>query len=123
MAEGDATQDTEPTVDELYEQVMTCEPALPTEDLDRAADMVRSNEFIGRPWRLTALLATKDGAFFRELSEREDQAKALAPAIEPLRDFAKTLRTMADLAECVSARVLVAGCNHKDFNKWADEAA
>ncbi len=124
MAENDATRDADaPTVDEIYEQVMTCRPALPPEDLDVVADRVRSDEYVGRPWRLTAVLASKDGAFFHELAEDAGRAKVLAPMMEPLRDFAKALRIMADLADCVAARVMVAGCNHEDFNTWAQEPA
>lgn len=106
-------------LDALYEQVMQCEPAVPPHDMEMLADLVRNNERVGRQWRLTALLASKGGAFFRELSEDSDQAKALAPTVELLRDFAGLLRTMADLADCASSRVMVAGCNHEQFNEWA----
>lgn len=110
-------------LDQLYEQVMTCESAIPQNELEPLADLVLNNERVGRQWRLTALLASKDGAFFREIAENEETAKALAPSIELLNDFADLMRTMAELAECASSRLLVAGCNHENFNDWASETA
>lgn len=110
-------------LDQLYEQVMTCQSAIPQSELKPLADLVRNNERVGRQWRLTAVLASKDGPFFREISESEDKAKALAPTIELLNDFAVLMRTMADLAECASSRLLVAGCNHENFNDWMNETA
>ena len=108
---------------QLYEQVITCESAIPQNELEPLADLVGNNERVGRQWRLTALLASKDGAFFREVAENEEKAKALAPTIELLTDFAGLMRTMAELAECASSRLLVAGCNHENFNDWMSETA
>lgn len=118
MATSDVTQDEAPSAEELLESVLTCEPALPPEEMEALADRVRSNEFVGRPWRLTALLASKDGSFFRDVANSQEHAQALAPTVDVLHAFAKSLRGMADLADCAAARVLVAGCNHPDFNKW-----
>ena len=72
---------------------------------------------------LAALLATKDGAFFKELATDPEQAKALAPTVSALQDFAERMRGIAELAECAAARVMVAGCNHESFNAWAAEEA
>ena len=76
-----------------------------------------------RPWRLAALLATKDGAFFNELANDPEKAKAFAPTASVLRGFAERMRMVAKLAECAAARVLVAGCNHEQFSTWATEEA
>lgn len=108
-------------LDALYDQVMTCAPALAPEMLDTVADMAIDQEATGRPWRLAALLATKDGAFFKELANDPEQARVLAPTVAALQDFAERMRGVADLAECVAARVAVAGCNHDQFNAWTTE--
>ena len=105
----------------LYKGVLNCESAIPPEELELLANMVRDNEMVGRPWRLTALIASKDGAFFKELSESEEHAKALAPAIDALREFSDRLQRMAKLADCAAARIMVAGCNHEDFVEWMTE--
>ena len=110
-------------LDALYQQVMTCEPALAPDQLDKVADMVKDQEATGRPWRLAAFLATKDGAFFKELANDPEQAKALAPTVSVLQDFAERMRGIAEMAECAAARVMVAGCNHEQFNTWATEEA
>ena len=106
----------------LDQQVMACEPALAPDQLDKVADMVRDQEATGRPWRLAALLATKDGDFFKELANDPEKAKVLAPTVSVLQDFAERMRGVAELAECAAARVMVAGCNHEQFNAWAAEA-
>ena len=110
-------------LDALYQQVMTCEPALAPDQLDAVADMVRDLGATVRPWRLAALLATKDGAFFNELANDPEKAKAFAPTASVLRGFAERMRMVAKLAECAAARVLVAGCNHEQFSTWATEEA
>lgn len=117
MADETVTHDAE-EMDRLYQQVMNCEPAIVPSELEPLADLIGNNERVGRQWRLTAVLASKDGTFFRDLAENEDAAKALAPTVDLLNDFAKLMRKMADLAECGASRVLVAGCNHVHFNDW-----
>lgn len=120
---SDAQQDADGNIDALYEQVLNCEPALAPDQLDKVAGMAMDQEATGRPWRLAALLATKDGAFFKELATDPEQAKALAPTVSALQDFAERMRRIAELAECAAARVMVAGCNHESFNAWAAEEA
>lgn len=115
MAETNTNHD---DLDALYEQVMTCEPAINPVEVEELADAVRSNSLLGMPWRLTAVIAGKDGSFFKALSEDEGQAKAIAPSIDLLNEFAARLRGMAELAECVAARMMAAGCNHEQFIDW-----
>jgi hypothetical protein len=122
MADGNVTN-RESELDQLFEQVMTCESAIPPSELEPLADLIRNQERVGRQWRLTALLASKNGEFFREVANDEEQARVLAATIGPLEDFSKLLRAMADLADCASSRLMVAGCNHEDFNDWVKEAA
>lgn len=117
-----ATNDVE-ELEAIYKGVLNCESAIPPEELDLLADMVRDNEIVGRPWRLTALIASKDGAFFKELSESEEKAKALAPTVDALRAFSDRLQGMAKLADCAASRIMVAGCNHEDFIEWMKEPA
>lgn len=107
----------------LHRQVTHCKPAIAEGDVDRLADLVFSKERVIRSWRLTALLASKDGGFYKDLSENEKTARALALAVGPLADFAKLLREVADLADCVSSRVAVAGCSHEHFIDWMNEPA
>ena len=47
-------------LEKIYQQVLTCEPVIPEEDVGRLADLIKSNEFFGRAWRMTAVLAGKD---------------------------------------------------------------
>lgn len=110
-------------LDAIYEDVMKCESAIPAGDVDALADIVRNNQRMGIPWRLTAALAGKDGAFFRDVAENEETAKTFATLVDPLRDFAEMLRKVAELADCAACRVMVAGCNHEKFNDWVKEAA
>lgn len=104
--------------EQVYQQVMNCEPEISESELQPLADLVMNNERVVRQWRLTALLASKGGVFFREISQDAEMAKAHAPTVELLEDFASTMRMMAGLADCASSRLLVAGCNHQDFNAW-----
>lgn len=120
---SDEQQTAEGELDALYEKVMNCEPALAPDELDRVADMAMDQEATGRPWRLAALLATKDGAFFKDLANDPEKARTLAPTVSILQDFAERMRGVAELAECAAARVMVAGCSHENFNAWAAEEA
>ena len=104
--------------DKLFEQVMTCAPALPPEQMEGVANLVMNQEVVGRQWRLTAFLASKGGEFYRELADDAAKAEVIVPAADLMRDFAKLLRSVADLADCVAARVMVAGCNHERCNEW-----
>ena len=106
-------------LDAIYEGVMTCEPAIPEDEMKPLADLVMNQEMVGRQWRLTALLASRGGEFFRRVAEDEETAIALAPTVGLLSDFAKLLREVADLADCSAHRIAVAGCNHEDFNTWS----
>ena len=71
-----------------------------------------------RPWRLAALLASKNGDFFKALSTDADQAEVLAAAVGPMQATAELLRGMAETMDCVASRVMVAGCNHVEFDSW-----
>lgn len=117
-AAGDASDELQ-----MFEQVMNCGPALPPDRLEEVADMVRDQGLTGRPWRLAALLASKDGAFFKDLAHDPEKAQALAPSVAVLYEFADRLRGVAELAECAAGRVMVAGCNHPQFNTWAEREA
>lgn len=121
MANATVNQEND-ELDALYEQVMSCESAIPEAQLEPLSELVKSNEYVGRQWRLTAFLASKNGDFFHEVSVNAEQAEALAATIAPLRHFAVLMRQMADLADCASSRLLVAGCNHENFNDWVKEA-
>jgi hypothetical protein len=121
MADANSTGDNE--LDALYEQVLHCEPAIAPQDVERLADLALNQEQVGRNWRLTALIAGKGGEFYRELAEDAGKAEALAPVTETLRDFARLLRQVADLADSASARIMVAGCNHEQFLDWVKEPA
>ncbi|AJX82575.1 hypothetical protein [Burkholderia pseudomallei] len=122
MAEADFTRD-DKALDELYEQVLHCEPAIAPQDVGPLADLVMNQEQVGRNWRLTAMIAGKGGEFYRELAVNADHAQTFAPVTLCLRDFAKLLRQVADLADSASARIMVAGCNHEHFNDWVNEPA
>lgn len=117
--DGDEGDDLE----QIYKGVLSCEAAIRPEDVDTLAALLHSNEKIGRSWRLTAVIASKDGSLFRQVSENQETAKVLASLITPLQDFAATLRMVADLTDCAVARVAVAGCNHEHFNRWIEESA
>lgn len=108
---------------DIYDGVLTCQSAIPKTEIELLADVVRNNGRMGIPWRLTAFLAGQDGAFYREVAENEEKAKALAPNIGALQDFAAMLKKVSELANCVSMRLMVAGCNHENFNTWKNDPA
>lgn len=107
----------------IYQGVMQCASAIHADDVGKLADIVKNNERMGIPWRLTAIIASKDGEFFRDVSESKKTAKTFAPLIDQLRDFAKMLRMVADLADCASSRLMVAGSNHEKFIEWMKQEA
>lgn len=117
------TGDDDVDLDQLYEKVMTCEPLIAPAAMDQLADLVFSKERVIHNWRMAALIASKDGAFFKEMASDPDKAKALAPIVGALDDAAELLRSMAEIMTSVSIRIGVAGCAHEDFNKWTEEAA
>jgi len=114
---------TDQEADAIFEQVLSCKPAISPQDVNPLADLVGSQERVGRQWRLAALLAGKDGSFYRKLSEDAHAAEAMVIAAATLQDFSRLLREMADLAECANTRVMVAGCNHEHFQDWLKEDA
>ncbi|MCW0232920.1 MAG: hypothetical protein OJJ21_04910 [Ferrovibrio sp.] len=121
MADTNTTPDKE--LDALYESVLNCEPAIPPEEVEPLANLVMNQERVGRQWRLTALIAGKDGAFFSDIANNAAAAQAFAHCVDALHDFSSLLRTMADLSDCAAARISTAGCNHEDFIKWMAEEA
>jgi hypothetical protein len=118
---GESLNDHE--LDALFAQVMTCEPALPQADVEGLANLVMKQERVGRPWRLTAVIAGKDGKFYSDLAADAAKAEAMAPTVEILADFSQTLRAIADLADCSAARIQVALSNHADCDRWMEEGA
>ena len=107
-------------LDALYEGVMTCKPVVDPADMEELADRVFSKGHLIRAWRMAALVGSKDGAFFKGLSTESDQAKALAAFVDPMRSTAELLRCMAKIMDCISTRIVVAGCNHEQFNEWME---
>jgi hypothetical protein len=116
-AGNDAELTTE-EADAVFEQVLNCEPALLPADVDKVGAGVFDKEHVIIPWRMTALLAGEGGAFFKGISEDAKKAQVFAEAVGDLQGFAVFLREMADLADCVATRVMVAACAHEDFPKW-----
>ena len=112
----------ESELDALYAGVMTCQPALLPSLVEEVADAIRDNEQMGRPWRVTAVLAGKDGEFYKQVASDVETAKTMAPLIDVLTCFSKRLEAMKKLADSVTCRLLVAGCNHEDFNDWVQAA-
>ena len=110
-------------LDAIYEGVMTCQPALLPSLVEEVADAIRDNEQMGVPWRITAVLAGKDGEFFKQVANDAETAKTMAPLIDGLTSFSKRLEQMKQFADTVTCRLLVAGCNHEKFNDWVKEAA
>lgn len=89
----------------------------------RCAGAVKNNEQMGVPWRITAVLASKDGEFFKQVANDAETAKTMATLMDGLTSFSKRLEQMKQLADTVTCRLLVAGCNHEKFNDWVKEAA
>lgn len=121
MATSDVSNDDQVDLEAVYQQVLVCEPAIPPDEVEPLADLVMKKERVGRPWRLTAVVAGEDGEFFKRIATSVETAKAFAPTVNVLRDFAGLLRTMADLAECSAARIATAGCNHEKFLDWMED--
>lgn len=110
-------------LDAIYEGVMTCQPALLPSLVDEVAAAIKDNEQMGVPWRITAVLAGKDGEFFKQVASDAETAKTIATLMDGLTSFSKRLELMKQLADTVTCRLLVAGCNHEKFNDWVKEAA
>lgn len=110
-------------LDAIYEGVMTCQPALLPSLVDEVAAAIKDNEQMGVPWRITAVLAGKDGEFFKQVANDAETAKTMATLMDGLTSFSKRLEQMKKLADTVTCRLLVAGCNHEKFNDWVKEAA
>ena len=110
-------------LDAIYEGVMTCQPALLPSLVEEVADAIRDNEQMGVPWRITAVLAGKDGEFFKQVANDAETAKTMATLIDGLTSFSKRLEQMKQFADTVTCRLVVAGCNHEKFNDWMKEAA
>jgi hypothetical protein len=123
MADSTVNQEGTDDLDRLYEQVMTCEPAVPKDQVEGLSNMVFSKERIIRAWRMTALLAGEGGEFYADLANNAEKARAFAPIVGALSEFSETLKGMAELADSASARILVAGCNHENFTDWRKESA
>jgi hypothetical protein len=118
MKKTTATSTEAEELDALYEGVMNCDAVIASGDVDYVADMVFDKERVVRLWRLAAFISSKDGSFYRKIAADAEAAEAMATTIEPLREFAKTLRKVADLADRASARLLVAGAAHEKFIEW-----
>ena len=106
----------------IYEGVMTCQPVLSPSLVEEVADAIRDNDQMGVPWRITAVLASKDGEFFKQVANDVDTAKTMAGLIDGLQGFSKRLEAMKKMADAVTARLQVAGCNHIKFDDWVKEA-
>lgn len=123
MAVADVNNGDQIDLEALYQQVLCCDPAIPPEEVEPLADLVMKQERVGRQWRLTALIAGKDGAFFKDIADNTETARAFAPCVGALHEFSGLLRMMADLADCAAARISTAGCNHENFLEWMAEEA
>lgn len=125
MAKNESTSNTHAAeaeeLDQIYRSVMSCEPALAPDQLDRVAKMATDQEVTGIPWRLAAFIASQGGDFYEGLAKDPEKARSLAHAVMPLQNFAERMRGIASLAECAATRLMVAGCSHEDFNKWTTE--
>lgn len=106
--------------EQLFKSVIASEPVLKEAELDDFAGLPANVEHFVRKWRCMAVLATKDGAFYQELSDDPSKAETFAPTVNMLHEFADLLREAAKMADCVSTRVMVAGCGHKDFVQWME---
>ncbi len=107
----------------VYQSVMTCQPALLPSMVEKLSNVVKDNEQMGIPWRVTSVMASKDGEFFRKVANDAETAKTMAAMIDGLISFSQRLEMMKGLADTVINRLLVAGCNHEKFNDWMKEAA
>ena len=110
-------------LDAIYEGVMTCQPALLPSLVDEVAAAIKDNVQMGVPWRITAVLAGKNGEFFKQVASDAETAKTIATLMDGLTSFSKRLKLIKQLTDTVTCRLLVAGCNHEKFNDWVKEAA
>lgn len=107
------------TPEAQFDAVMNCTPAIDPATMERLAGVVcGSSSQMAVMWRSTAVLASKDGSFFRSLANDPEAAKTLCAIVDPLVKFAKHLREMADLAEGVADRTLVACCAREEVTQW-----
>lgn len=113
---------TEEQAQEVYSQILTCEPLMSQAEANRLADMVFNQERFIRYWRLTAISAEKGGDFYREVSEDQERAKGLMIEVVPrLKEFEEIMLEMSELANCVATRIIVAASNHEASTEWGED--
>lgn len=105
----------------LFEQLMTCAPAIADKDIDTIDTLSTSQEFSGRPRRLGLLMASKGGDWFKQLAEDVEVAEPVAAALPAIAEYADRLRGLADLLELARTRASIALCNHEGFNPSTGE--
>ncbi|MES2939214.1 MAG: hypothetical protein V4864_16125 [Pseudomonadota bacterium] len=103
-------------LERLFQEVMECKPAISESDVGQLADRFISNEYVGRPVRCGLVLASKDGAFFKNMAEDKATAALFAEVVGSMQDCAKSLRVYAELIDCAATRTTVALCNHEEYD-------
>lgn len=107
----------------LFDAVMNKKPLLTSAESEALAARVESERYMLTPWRLVAEMATKDGAYWRELSQDQGKAEPVLSAVPGLEHFADILSEMAYLTRAMVQCARVAGRTHADAAKWLREGA
>lgn len=107
--------------EEIFQQVMTCEPLLAVEDVDQFLAALYGQD-AQRKRRAIAVFATKGGEFYRGVSEDRDKAVAVAMVAMLAENDAKFFRGVAELLETLHTRTEVALCNYLDMDAIKAEA-
>lgn len=127
MANANVAQDSargEPSpaeLEALYQGVMDGEPLVHPDELEALRKLAQDAPLTVRPWLFMAYGATREGAFYKELSEDATRMRLLAPLSMILEEFADRMRMVATLSDGVAMRIRVAGCNHPNFDAWREE--
>ncbi len=108
-------------LESLYQRVMTCKPLVHPSELDALRNLAEDASLTVRPWLFMAYAATRDGAFYKELSEDATRMRLLAPLSMILEEFAERMHMVAEMSKGAAMRIRVAGCNHEDFDVWRKE--
>lgn len=114
FAQAAAREDDE--AERVFQAVLTSEPSITDEMVDTIETTAQAQEFSGRPRRLGLLIASKPGAWFKELSEDEELAAAIVEALPCLREHIARIRSLADLLGVAYTRATVAMCAHPGFD-------
>lgn len=103
-------------LEELYQSILVCKPLITDAECSRINELFMSNEFTGRSVRTALVVAEKSGEFFKDVATNKESGELFTEVIGPLHETAERLKALAELMNVAKTRLLVALCNHAEFD-------